>query len=86
MCGGYTKFRIVDEDAKQIFEKALNGLVGVKYEPFAVSSQVVAGVNYIFLCNATAATNPPNKFTAAIKVFQPLNGDPVMQFIVPLEV
>lgn len=39
---------------KAVFDKALEELVGVNYEPVAyLASQVVAGTNHCFLCKAT---------------------------------
>lgn len=41
-------------EAKAAFNKALEGLVGCKYEPIAlIGSQVVAGTNYCILCKTT---------------------------------
>lgn len=76
--GGFSKFRAVDENDKITLDKALNGLKGVGYEPFAVSSQIVQGFNYKFLCNATATTNPSTEYTALVIVYRPLNGDPIL--------
>ena len=44
----------VTEDMQAIFDKGLDGLVGVSYTPVAyLGSQVVAGTNYCFLAQAT---------------------------------
>ena len=42
------------EELQAIFDKGLEGLVGVNYVPVAyLGSQVVAGTNHAFLCQAT---------------------------------
>ena len=44
----------VTEELQAVFDKGLEGLVGVNYGPVAyLGSQVVAGTNHAFLCQAT---------------------------------
>ena len=44
----------VTEELQAVFDKGLEGLVGVNYLPVAyLGSQVVAGTNHAFLCQAT---------------------------------
>ena len=44
----------VTEEQLDLFNRALDGLVGVTYEPVAyLGYQVVAGMNHCFLCRAT---------------------------------
>ena len=44
----------ITEEMNEVFEKALEGLLGVNYSPVAlVSEQVVNGKNYCFLSEAT---------------------------------
>ena len=44
----------VTEELQAVFDKGLEGLVGVNYVPVAyLGSQVVAGTNHAFLCQAT---------------------------------
>lgn len=46
--------KTITEAQKQIFDKAMEKLVGVKYEPVAyLASQVVSGTNHCFLAKAT---------------------------------
>lgn len=49
--------------------------------PLEVSTQVVAGKNYRFLCDATPATKHPQHSRAMVEICQPLNGDPVIEKI-----
>ena len=47
----------IPEDAKAAFDKAFEGFVGSKVEPFAyIGKQVTKGVNYIFACTVTPVT------------------------------
>lgn len=57
--GSYSEFRNVNEEDKKIFDQVIIDIDGIGYEPFAVATQLVNGVNYKFLCNATAITTPP---------------------------
>ena len=54
--GGWTvtKDAKLSDEAKAAFDKALEGLTGVSYEPVALlGTQVVAGKNYAILCRIT---------------------------------
>lgn len=79
--GGWTKFRPVTEEDFAVFNEALNGLVGVSYEPLIVATQLVNGTNYRFICNATTMTNPPSDYLAEITIFKPLEGPAVITSI-----
>ncbi len=55
LVGGWTPSASpeLSEDRLAVFEKALEGLVGVSYTPVAyLGSQVVAGMNHCYLCQA----------------------------------
>lgn len=71
--GAYTKFRPLTKEDKKVFDLALEGLVGVDYEPLIVATQVVAGTNYKFVCNATIVYPDSIPFLAMVKVFAPLS-------------
>lgn len=73
--GGWSPFSApIDASTQAVFNEAMHGLVGVSYSAFAVSQQVVAGMNYIFLCNGTTVTMPPVSGLYSVHVFKPLNG------------
>lgn len=55
-CSGYTKFRMFTDDERKLLEEAIKGLVGVNYEPIAVTTQVVSGIDYKFFCNKIIIT------------------------------
>ncbi len=70
--GGFTKFRPVEEDDLKVFQEAKGGLTGVDYEPLIVATQIVAGTNYKFICNAEAVVLNPHPYLAEVSIFQPL--------------
>ena len=64
------------DELKDIFTKALEGLLGASYEPVElVATQVVAGTNYKFLANGTKTTNPITKGTYYVTVYEDLQGN-----------
>lgn len=72
LCGGFTKFRPVEEEDLKLFEEVKEGLTGVNYEPLIVATQVAAGTNYNFICNAEAVVLAPRPYLAEISIFKPL--------------
>ena len=73
--GDLTEAGITDEE-KEIFEKALEGLVGASYVPVAVlAKQLVSGTNYLFLAAETLVTADPVDKTACVTVYQDLEGN-----------
>lgn len=70
--GGWTKFRVVTDEDIEIFKEATKGLVGVTYEALIVSTQIVAGTNYKFICNAATVTLSPVEYLAEVLIFKPL--------------
>ncbi len=66
----------VTDETKAIFDKALDGLVGVSYEPIAyLGSQVVAGTNHCFLCKATIVYPDAIPTLALIYIYEDLEGN-----------
>ncbi len=74
--GGWTTFssKMSDEETA-IFNAALDGLLGVKYTPVAVASQVVSGTNYCYFCNAQAVYPGATNEAATVHIYKPLSGD-----------
>lgn len=67
MVGAYTPFRTeISKEESDVFKKATGQLVGVNYQPLAVSTQIVSGVNYKFFCNATPVY--PNAITKPVMI------------------
>lgn len=71
--GGWTAYHKLTPEDQRVFDEAMKGFVGVKYTPISVSTQVVAGMNYRFKCEASM---PPSDviWEAIVEIFQPLNG------------
>lgn len=73
--GGWTDFNFtISPDAHKVFETALHGFVGVRYKPLAVATQVVAGTNYCFLCEANVVYPGATPYAAKVYIYQPLHG------------
>lgn len=84
--GGWAGFRFtLTDDDTQVFDKALERLLGVKYTPLAVATQVVAGVNYCFLCQGNIVNPDQTEFAAKVYIFQPPNGEPFISHIERVE-
>jgi hypothetical protein len=67
MVGAYTPFRTeISKEESDVLKKATGQLVGVNYQPLAVSTQIVSGVNYKFFCNATPVY--PNAITKPVMI------------------
>lgn len=58
-------------EAKVVFEKTVGTLRGVEYTPLLVSQQVVAGMNYRFICNAKTVVPGAQSRLVIIGVFAP---------------
>ena len=85
--GGWRKredMNLSEEDTS-IFDKAMEGFVGVNYSPIAVlSTQVVAGTNYAYLCEATPVVQDPESYYAIVTIYEDLSGNAEISDIVEL--
>lgn len=71
--GGYSDWNFtITPEAQKVFNEAVRGLVGVRYEPFACAKQVVAGVNYSFLAKSHPVIPNPPVQVVKIRIFAPL--------------
>lgn len=75
LVGGWSSYHKLTPEDTAVFDEAIAGLVGVDYKPETVSTQVVAGMNYRFKCQASI---PPAEviWEAIIEVYKPLDGKP----------
>jgi len=64
----------VTEEALKVFEDVQSHLLGVKYTPFAVASQPVAGRNWAFLAGAKVVAPHGPQSVKVIHVYQSLQG------------
>ena len=51
-----------------IFNYAMKDHLGVRFTPLAVASQVVAGMNYIFICSGIPVVLHPEAKLYAVKI------------------
>ena len=75
--GGWTDVEdgTLTDELKDIFNKALDGLLGSTYEPVKLlAKQVVNGTNYKFLANGTKTTNPITVGTYNITINESSDG------------
>lgn len=68
LCGGYTRQHGLSEEDLALFRKVMGE---TPFTPLSVATQVVAGLNYRFLCTGNCT----------ITIFQPLQGEPVVSKI-----
>ena len=74
----------ISAEAKEAFEQAMHGFVGVTYSPVAVSTQVVSGMNYKFFCNTESATALPVRGAAIVTIYAPLGNPAHITHIQPV--
>ena len=73
--GGYTevKDKNLTPELIEMFEKALDGLMGANYTPVMLeATQVVAGTNYKFKADGTKTTNPIIMGTYYVYIYKDL--------------
>ena len=76
--GGWTPAEdpTVTEERQAVFDKGLEGLLGVGYTPVAyLGSQVVAGTNHAFLCQATVVVPDAKPVWVIVYLYENLEGD-----------
>ena len=78
LMGGWTVSEdpAVTEELQAVFDKGLEGLTGVSYVPVAyLGSQLVAGMNHAFLCQATVVYPDAVPYYAIVYLYQDLEGN-----------
>ncbi|SHO57311.1 hypothetical protein [Vibrio quintilis] len=78
IAGGWTKYRKLTPEDRAVFDEAMAGFVGVIYDPYEVATQVVAGTNYRYKCNARLPGPEECMWEAVVEIFQPLEGKPYL--------
>lgn len=68
MPGGWSPFEALTDEDRQMFDKAMEGLVGVSYTPEKVSKQVVSGLNLRYFCYGMPAIQGAVEFPAIVKI------------------
>ena len=86
--GGWAAAEVTEitSDELVVFDKAVEGLMGVKYEPvLLLGTQVVAGTNYAFLCKGTVVYPDALPYWYILYVYEDLQGNAKLLDIVNLE-
>ena len=73
--GGWSPFDAVTPEDRLVFHKAMEGFVGVKYEPEKVSKQIVNGMNFRFFCYGHPAVQGEHPFPAIVKIYVAPGGE-----------
>ena len=75
LAGGKTLQEETGDDAAAAFAKAMEGFAGVGYDPITLlATQVVAGMNYDFLCKGAPVVPNAEPFYAIVTVYAALDG------------
>ncbi|MBR4549961.1 MAG: hypothetical protein IKO83_08630 [Oscillospiraceae bacterium] len=75
------------DEARDAFDKAMDGLVGVNYTPLALlGAQLVSGTNYCLLCEASAVYPGAQPYYALVYVYADLQGGTEILNITPLDI
>ncbi len=85
LAGGWSEFRALTAEDKDVFERAIKGLMGVTYEPLLVATQVVAGENFKYLCNATLVIQDPTTSHKIVQIFRSLENEVSITSITDVE-
>ncbi|NLW77948.1 MAG: hypothetical protein GXY32_00855 [Ruminococcaceae bacterium] len=73
MPGGYTEERELTDADLEVFNVAMENLVGATYEPLKVATQVVNGTNYRFYAKKTTVTAEPEESYVYVYIYQSLD-------------
>lgn len=76
---------LTEEDQAR-FDKALEGLTGMGYEPVAVlATQLVAGKNYAYLCKATPVSSKGIPHWVVAVVYEDLQGEATLSNVAEID-
>lgn len=78
MTGGWfqSESPVIPDEIRASLEKALDGMVGVTYQPIALlSSQVVQGTNYCILCEVTPVVPDAESSYTLVYLYVDLDGN-----------
>ncbi|MCE0492628.1 hypothetical protein [Vibrio salinus] len=73
--GGWSPFHELSDEEKDVFIHGMEGFVGISYQPLVVATQVVAGCNYAFFCNAELESPGAAPYPAMVHMFRDLKGN-----------
>ena len=89
LSGGWTPSAdpAVTEELQAVFDKGIEGLVGVGYTPVAyLGAQIVAGTNHAFLCRATVVYPGAQPYYTIVYLYEDLQGNVTILNIAELDV
>lgn len=72
LMGGFSEQRPLTAEDSAVFAAATKDYGYLQLQPLSVSTQVVAGTNYLFLCTMSGFNRPPTE--TMVKIFRPLPG------------
>ena len=72
LMGGFSEQRPLTAEDSAVFAAATKDYAYLKLAPLSVATQVVAGMNYLFLCTTSGFNRPPTE--TLVKIFKPLPG------------
>ncbi len=76
-----------NEEVKAAWDKALEGLLGVDYEPVAyLAKQIVSGSNYLILCRTTVVHPDAVPEFSLVTIYQDLQGNAKFGESEPIEI
>lgn len=79
LLGGFTCFRKIEKEELDLFDKALQGMVGVGRTPLAVATQIVNGTNFAFLSYAKGVYPDAEAYNDITVIYKPINGEPIVK-------
>lgn len=83
--GGWTPWSFdVTPEQKAILQEGVKDVIGGFFQPVAVTSQVVAGVNYAFICEVFASKMTYTRYIAMVQVHKSLDGTITRYEFVPI--
>jgi len=72
LMGGFSEQRPLTAEDSAVFAAATKDYAYLKLAPLSVATQVVAGMNYLFVCTTSGFNRPPTE--TLVKIFKPLPG------------
>ena len=80
LMGGFSEQRPLTAEDSAVFAEATKDYAYLSLKPLSVSTQVVAGTNYLFVCEMKAFGGPATQTN--VKIFKPLPGRGAAELIV----
>lgn len=75
LAGGWIYYKQVDKETAEVLKNAVAKNTNIKFEPVAFSCQVVAGVNYCFICVAIPTGEREIPYFCSVSFYRDLKGN-----------